>query len=167
MRHDSRTSDRLRSASQVRYGRRKFAGSRDRLRLLLAPLEDRVVLSSPSLTSTPGGTVVLGSGLKMTDSVTLSGGTSPTGSILFTLTSPGASGTTVETERVTANGDGSYSTANGYLPEATGTYEWAASYSGDINNGAGAGVFGRGGRPGEPVAGDDTHWPISPEKSGA
>ena len=62
----------------------------------------------------------------------LSGGSSPTGSITFTLTAPG--GTTVDTEQVTVSGDGTYSTPNGFLPSTAGTYQWNATYSGDSNN---------------------------------
>ena len=40
----------------------------------------------------------------------------------------------VDTETVTVSGNGSYSTPNGYLPTAAGTYQWAASYGGDANN---------------------------------
>jgi hypothetical protein len=88
--------------------------------------------ASPTINTTPGGTVVLGSGAKLTDSATLSSGYFPTGSITFTLTDP--SGTTVDTETVTVNGDGTYTTPNGFLPTAVGTYHWAAAYSGDGNN---------------------------------
>jgi hypothetical protein len=135
---ENRMSDWLRSASMVRSGRRKRAKKRSRLTLELELLEDRVVLSSLSLSTTPGGTVILGSGVNLTDSATLSGGSSPTGSITFTLTAPG--GSTVDTERVTVSGDGTYNTPNGFLPTTAGTYEWAASYSGDLSNNSVASV---------------------------
>jgi hypothetical protein len=98
---------------------------------------EQVVVSpaSPQITTTPGGTIVIGSGSKLTDTAVLSGGVSPTGTITFTLYSP--SNAVVDTETVTVNGNGSYSTQNGFVPTATsgiGTYEWAASYSGDSNN---------------------------------
>ena len=86
-----------------------------------------------SVSTTPGAGVVLGSGTKLTDSVTLVGGDSPTGSITFTLYAPNDT-TVVDTETATVSGDGTYSTPNGYLPTALGTYEWVASYSGDSNN---------------------------------
>src|SRR5262249_39870495 len=88
--------------------------------------------ASPSINTTAGGTIVIGSGAKLADSATLSGGFNPTGRITFPLTGPG--GTTVDTETVTVNGDGTYTTPNGFLPTAVGTYQWVAAYSGDTNN---------------------------------
>ncbi len=88
--------------------------------------------ANPTISTTAGGTIVVGSGAKLTDSATLSGGASPTGTLTFTLTSPG--GPVVDTETVTVNGAGTYTTPNGYLPSAVGTYQWSASYSGDANN---------------------------------
>jgi hypothetical protein len=93
--------------------------------------------ASPTITTTPGGTVVVGGTGKLTDSATLSGGYSPSGTITFTLYSP--SNQLVYTDVVTISGNGTYSTASGtnaggYLPTAAGTYQWVASYSGDSNN---------------------------------
>jgi hypothetical protein len=73
----------------------------------------------------------------LTDSATLSGGSSPTGTITFTLNNSG--GTTVYTDVVTVNGDGTYSTSTGnnsggYAPTAAGTYQWVVVYSGDSHN---------------------------------
>jgi hypothetical protein len=97
-------------------------------------------LAKPTITTTPGPTVVLGSGTKMTDSATLTGGDTdnpPTGTITFQLFAPNAT-TVVDTETVTVHGDGTYTTPNGFLPTAAvagaGTYHWVASYSGDLNN---------------------------------
>ena len=90
--------------------------------------------SVSSFFTTPGGTVVIGSGNKLTDSATLSGGYNPTGTITFKLYAPDGT-TVVDTETATVNnGNGTYSTPNGYLPTATGTYQWVASYGGDSNN---------------------------------
>jgi hypothetical protein len=94
--------------------------------------------ASPSITTQTAGTVVVGSGNKLNDSATLSGGFNPTGTITFSLTNP--SNTVVYTDVVTVAGNGTYSTATmgnnpgGYLPTAAGTYQWVASYSGDSNN---------------------------------
>ena len=72
------------------------------------------------------------------DTAALAGGDDPTGTITFTLYNP--SGTLVDTETVTVNGDGTYTTPKGYtLPttgSVTGTYQWDATYSGDTNNNA-------------------------------
>jgi hypothetical protein len=93
-----------------------------------------VASAAPTLSATAGNTVVLGTGKKLTDSATLAGGYSPGGYITFTLTTPGSS--TVTTDIVMVKGNGTYSTTNGYLPTAIGTYEWTAKYSGDVNNAA-------------------------------
>jgi len=93
--------------------------------------------ASPSINTTPGGTVVIGSGARLTDSATLSGGFNPTGTITFALFDP--SNAAVYTDVVTVSGNGTYTTATGnnpggFLPTSTGTYQWQASYSGDSNN---------------------------------
>jgi hypothetical protein len=86
---------------------------------------------APGLTTTPGGTVVLGSGIRLTDSATLAGGVDPTGTITFTLDDP--TFTVVDTETVSVLGDGTYTTPLGYLPLIAGTYGWGDVYNG--NNG--------------------------------
>ena len=104
---------------------------------------ERVTVSaaSPTLTTTPSpATVTLGTTVvTLTDSAVLAGGLSPTGTITFTLFHDGGT-TPVDTETVTVIGNGTYTTPTGFtLPTsgtATGTYQWDASYSGDINNNA-------------------------------
>ena len=66
-------------------------------------------------------------------SATLSSGAHPTGSITFTLV---YGGRTVDTETVSVNGDGIYTTPVGYAAGSTtvGTYQWNVSYSGDTAN---------------------------------
>jgi Ca2+-binding RTX toxin-like protein len=91
----------------------------------------------PAINTMAGGTVVIGSGAKLTDTAMLSGGFNPTGTITFTLYSP--SNVALYTDVVTVNGSGTYNTSvgtnpGGYLPSATGTYLWKATYSGDTNN---------------------------------
>jgi len=98
--------------------------------------------ASPTISTTPGGTVELGTGTKLTDSATLTGGANPTGTITFTLTAP--NGSTVDTEAATVSGNGTYNTPNGYLPSAAGTYQWVASYGGDSNNNPVATISGAG-----------------------
>jgi hypothetical protein len=92
------------------------------------------VVATPTLTTSPGGTVAFGSGAVLTDSATLAGGNSPTGTITFTLYAPDGV-TVLDTEMATVTDNGSYSTPMGYLPTAVGTYDWVASYSGDGSNG--------------------------------
>jgi hypothetical protein len=96
-----------------------------------------VDISRPAINTVAGGTVVIGSGAKLTDTAVLSGGYNPTGTITFTLYNP--SNVAVYTDVVTVSGNGTYTTATGtnpggYLPTVTGTYLWSAVYSGDGNN---------------------------------
>jgi hypothetical protein len=99
--------------------------------------------ASPTITTTPGGTVTVGTGVPLTDSATLDGGFNPTGTITFQLFAPAAlGGGIVHTEVVMVNGNGTYSTPNGFVPAAGGTYQWVVTYSGDSNNNGAASAFG-------------------------
>ena len=70
----------------------------------------------------------------------------------------------MDTETVTVNGNGTYTTPTGFtLPTTgtvTGTYQWDASYSGDTNNNTAsdnnAADRAGDGQPGQP---DDHHHP--------
>jgi len=93
---------------------------------------ESVTMGTPTITPTPGATVVLGTGARMSSSATLASGFNPTGTITFVLHSPAS--TAVDTEKVTVTGNGVYSTVNGFVPTIAGTYHWVASYSGDSNN---------------------------------
>ena len=105
---------------------------------------ETVSQASPSIITTPGGTVTFGGMVKLTDSATLSGGYNPTGTITFYLFAPGVTpnsndSNNVYSDTVTVNGDGTYTTSmgsnpGGYAPTATGTYQWLAVYSGDASN---------------------------------
>ncbi len=86
-----------------------------------------------------------------TISASLSGGTSPTGSISFTVFGPQSSapttctsgGTAVGTG-VTVSGNGSYHPSAGFTPTTAGNYWWFASYGGDTQNAATASTCGSG-----------------------
>ena len=93
-----------------------------------------------SLTTTPGGTLFLGSGTRLTDSANLSGGVLPTGTITFQLLNP--TNVVVDTETVPVSGNGTYSTPVGLVPIVAGTYEWVANYSGDSLNLSASSGFG-------------------------
>ncbi len=105
-------------------------------------VREQVVVSAatPTLITAPTPTTVtLGpTPVTLTDSATLADGFRPTGAITFTLVAPG--GGTVDTETVTVNGNGIYTTPTGYTLPATGTvtgtYQWNATYRGDTNNSA-------------------------------
>jgi hypothetical protein len=76
---------------------------------------------------------VVGSAV-LSDSATITGGNNPTGSIVFTLTAPDNTTSTVAT--VPVSGDGTYSSPTVTATEV-GIYTWHASYGGDsLNNGA-------------------------------
>jgi hypothetical protein len=101
--------------------------------------DEQVVIgkSSPTLSTTPNpasGEV----GAVLNDSATLSGASSPTGSITFNLYAPGdatCSGAAVYTQVVALTGN-SAATSPGYTSIAAGIYRWTASYPGDTNNNA-------------------------------
>src|SRR5262249_6212512 len=66
---------------------------------------------TPAINTVPGGTVLLGSGVKLSDSAVLSGGFNPGGTITFTLYDP--TNAVVYTDVVTVSGNGSYNTSVG------------------------------------------------------
>ena len=67
------------------------------------------VKAGPAISTTPGGAIVLGSGAKLTDSATLSGGFSETGTLNFTLYNSASA--SVYTTAVLVSGNGTYATA--------------------------------------------------------
>ena len=98
-----------------------------------------VNIASPTLGTIPNPTAVtLGAtAVTLTDTATLEGGFNPTGTITFTLFHNGGP-TPVDTETVTVIGNGTYTTPTGFALPTTGTvtgsYQWDATYSGDLNN---------------------------------
>ncbi|MCA1684242.1 MAG: Ig-like domain repeat protein, partial [Actinobacteria bacterium] len=103
------------------------------------PAETVVVTSvpgpvTPTLTTTASPGVVLGA--QVTDTATLAGGSSPTGSITFSLygpDNPTCSAPPVFVDTAPVAGNGTY-TSDPFVPTAAGTYRWVAAYSGDANN---------------------------------
>jgi hypothetical protein len=95
-----------------------------------------VAQATPTIVTQASGPVPVGG--QITDTATLSGGVSATGTITFRLFGPGndqCSGTPAftSTSPVTANGN---VTSASFTPTAAGTYHWVAQYSGDANNAA-------------------------------
>ena len=94
-----------------------------------------VTSNAPTLTTTPsaGGTV---GAVVLNDTATLSGASSPTGTITFSLTNSACSGTPFYTTipAIAVTGDGDYKTADTTPANAAGTWYWTASYSGDATN---------------------------------
>ena len=90
-----------------------------------------VVAAAPTLTTQASGPVLLGGSIS--DTATLSGGFSATGTINFFVYGPddstcSSSPTYISTANVA--GDGAYNSAP-FVPSAPGTYRFVASYSGD------------------------------------
>ena len=91
--------------------------------------------ASPALATTPANATI---GSPISDSATISGGFSPTGSITFKAfgpTDPNCLGTPAFTAAVTVNGNGTY-TSGPFTPTQLGNYKWSVSYPGDANNNA-------------------------------
>ena len=94
------------------------------------------VLAAPTIATTASASVTVGGAI--TDTATLAGGSSPTGTITFTLFGPNdatCANAPVFTSTVTVNGNGSY-TSSSFTTASAGTYNWIATYNGDANNGA-------------------------------
>jgi hypothetical protein len=86
-------------------------------------------------------------GTKLQDSATLTAAGTPdgSGSITFNLYGPGDTtcSTPIHTETVShVTNDGPWNTTTGYVAAAPGTYQWVASFSGDIGNPAGSTLCG-------------------------
>ncbi|MBV8395798.1 MAG: hypothetical protein JO064_06020, partial [Actinobacteria bacterium] len=96
--------------------------------------------ASPTLSTTPSGTIVLASGT-VSDQATLAGAQDLLNgdSITFKLYGPSASavctGTPVYTASAAVSANGAYSSPS-FFPGAAGTYWWTASFNGDSNNNA-------------------------------
>jgi hypothetical protein len=92
-----------------------------------------VAKASPALSGTATSAVIVGE--TITDGVTLSGGFSPNGTIVFRAYGPGdetcANAPAYEAE-VTVSGNGPYSPP-GFAP-GPGLYQWTAEYEGDADN---------------------------------
>ena len=100
---------------------------------------ESVVVSpaSPTISTVASGGVIVGVG-SVSDTATLAGGVSPTGTITFNLYGPNdatCATAAVFTTTKPVTGNGSYTSAN-YTPTAGGTYRWTASYGGDADNNA-------------------------------
>ena len=85
------------------------------------------------MTTTPsaGGAI----GTVLTDTVTLAGGASPTGTMDIVLFHGSCTIGHVElAQAMTVSGNGSYTTPLGFTTTAAGTYQWAVEYFGDAYN---------------------------------
>jgi uncharacterized repeat protein (TIGR01451 family) len=108
--------------------------------------------SNTKVPTIPAPTTTVTTTQLLTDSAALSSGYNPGGTITFYLFAPNVTpladySNNVYSDVVPVNGNGTYNTSmgnnpGGYVPTATGTYEWIAVYSGDGNNLTVAGKFG-------------------------
>ena len=115
-----------------------------------APQAQRTItvnaIPQPALTTAPSAGGTVGS-VVLNDSATLSGGSSPAGSIIFDLYAPSqtcGSGTPAYTQTVPVSGDRSYSTTDTVAANAAGTWSWTATYSGDPGNSGASSTCGQG-----------------------
>lgn len=93
-----------------------------------------VYRAGPSLTTQASADVQLGS--PISDTATLTGSASGTGTITFKVYGPNnatCTGTPNFTGSATVSGNGPYNSGN-FTPTQAGVYRWVASYSGDANN---------------------------------
>ena len=105
--------------------------------------------TTPSLTAVGPGTGTAGIAITTSSIIAeLASGSSPTGTIIFTVFGPQATAPTVCTTggtyiaTVSVYGNGNYEPSVGYTPPSIGYYWWYASYSGDGNNNASASTCG-------------------------
>src|SRR5262249_24114084 len=128
------------STSKANILGRVFGGDATDFQWVQSQITARMSIATPTLTTSPSPTTVtLGPTAPpvLTDTATLSGGNSPTGTITFTLFKIGSS-TPLDTETVSVLGVGTFSTPRGFTLPAigtiAGTYQWDATYNGDANN---------------------------------
>jgi len=98
----------------------------------LTVIEGVAVATSLSSLASPGVTL----GEPVSNTATLSGGASPTGTITFDLYGPNdatCAGPAVFTSLVPVTDNGNYTSAS-FTPVTTGTYRWVANYGGDPDN---------------------------------
>ncbi|MDQ1418627.1 MAG: hypothetical protein QOJ52_589, partial [Acidimicrobiaceae bacterium] len=98
------------------------------------PVESVVVgQAAPAISTRASGPTTVGGSIS--DLATLSGAAAPTGTVTFSLYGPNDAtcGSSVFTSTSAVNGNGNYSSGT-FTPLLAGTYQWVASYSGDVNN---------------------------------
>ncbi|HSS32244.1 MAG TPA: hypothetical protein VLL27_03080, partial [Solirubrobacterales bacterium] len=91
--------------------------------------------AAPTLSSSATSATI---GTAIKDTATLTGVTSPTGTLTFKAFGPGdatCATAAAFTKTVAVSGNGSYGSTD-FVTAAAGTYKWTVEYSGDANNGA-------------------------------
>ena len=104
---------------------------------------ESVTVNKVSPTISTQASAGVGLGNVVSDMATIAGGTTPTGSITFTLYGPNdatCGGAPVfVSAAIPVSGNNTYASGN-YTPTAAGTYRWIATYTGDANNNGIAGL---------------------------
>ena len=102
--------------------------------------------AEPAISTNATANAVIGSAIS--DRATISGGSSPGGTITFRAYGPGdatcSNAPAFTSSAVTVSGNGNYDSPN-FTPSASGTYRWVATYSGDSENIGAAGACNDGG----------------------
>ncbi len=97
--------------------------------------EVTVSAATPQITTTATASAPVGNPIQ--DTATLSGGSTPTGTITFQVFGPNnatcAGPPAFTSAPVGVNGNGTYVSPS-FVPTSSGTYHWVATYSGDANN---------------------------------
>ncbi len=91
--------------------------------------------ASPTIATTPNPSSAI-FGAALNDTAHVSGGSSPTGNVTFSLFGPAdatCSGTALYTKTVALSGSDA-ATTDGPATSLAGTYHWTATYNGDANN---------------------------------
>jgi hypothetical protein len=104
--------------------------------VLVLPRRPRLTTSASPPANVRKGPRTQTAGRSIYDAATLRFGFSPTGHITFELFGPSdstCSGTPIFTTATEVNGNGVYN-SEAFVPTASGTYRWIATYSGDGNN---------------------------------
>jgi hypothetical protein len=89
-------------------------------------------MGGPALTTTPSGSVAVGGSIS--DSATVVGGASPTGSVVFDLFGPGDPNCTTAIATRTGTLAGASASSGDVTATSPGTYNWVATYGGDAHN---------------------------------
>jgi hypothetical protein len=97
-----------------------------------------VAQATPTMTTQATANAALGASIS--DRATISGGSSPGGTVTFRAYGPNdatcANTPAYTSSAVTVSGAGNYDNTPTFTPTTAGTYRWRASYSGDTNNAA-------------------------------
>jgi hypothetical protein len=89
-------------------------------------------MASPAITTTPSGSVPADG--TISDTATLNGGASPTGTVTFNLYGPGDNTCTTPIATRTSPLSGNTASSGPVTAGGPGTYNWVATYNGDANN---------------------------------